>query len=251
MQTQKTTAKTGFTLVELLVVIAIIAVLAVVGFSVAPKMMKKAKQTRSMGNMRQVAIMMNAYAAENGGKLPAPREDNSGNNGSTPNPDRPSNWHWHQAIIEEAYPDVPIWKIVGDREWWKEADPIVLNPQFKDNDAFQPWYPGYAMNFGIAANVLKTGGWFAQSRHRTHLSSIPDPALTPLIVPHWDWHTSNFLSGTALTSDKRSDDFLIDGKLNITFVDGHSELIRFADSNGTRLANSEYTERDLHKMPKL
>lgn len=245
----------GFTLVELLVVIAIIAVLAVVTFGVAGKMMKKSQQTTSMGNMRQIAILMNGYAAENNGKLPPPREENTGQRDSVANPNRPSQWHWHQAIIESAYPNVPYGTIMGDMKWWKTNKPIVMNPQFEKDAKFTPYWPGYAMNFKIGENVLKQqdsgASWYKQAQFRTHMSSIPDPARTPLIVPHWDWHSANFLSGKALNADARSDRFLIEGKLNVTFVDGHSELIRFADDKGKRLTTSEYAERELDKQPKL
>lgn len=251
MTNPKTRHSRGFTLVELLVVIAIIAVLAVVAFSVGPKMIRKSKQTKSMGNMRQVAILMNGYAAENGGKLPALREDNTGQNGSESNPGRPSQWHWHQAIIEDIYSDVPYATIMGDLKWWKTNEPIVMNPQFENDPQFTPYYPGYAMNLSIAKNVGGNEDFFIASRYRVNLASIPDPARTPLILPHWDWHSSQFLSGKALNSDPRSNRFLIDGRMNITFVDGHSELIQFADKDGKRLPVSEYAERELDKMPKL
>ncbi len=256
MKTPKSSFRTGFTLVELLVTIAIIAVLAAAAFTFAPKALKKAKQTASINNMRQVAILMTGYAVEHGGKLPAPREENTGENGSESNPDRPRYFHWHQAIVEETVPDATIQQILGDTEWWRAVEPITANPQFLKTEHFKPWFSGYAINFRISENVMNnsTGGgnsWFAQSRFRARLSAIPDPARTPYFVPHWDWHTSNFYQGNKLNSDPRADVFLIDGKLNVTFVDGHSELIQFAAADGERIENAEFFRRDLHRMPKF
>ena len=244
-------AKRGFTLVELLVVVAIIATLAAVTFTIAPKMIKKSKQVASISNMRQVAILMNGYAAENGGKLPAPREENTGNNGSTRNTSLPGMAHWHEVIIADIYPGVTRAQIGGDRNWWISFSPIVANPQFLKTPDFETWYPGFAMNFNIAANVLSGAGWFEQSRYRTPVSSIPDLARTPLLMPHFDWHSSRFLSGNALTSNTKQNVFLIDGKLNIVFVDGHSELIQFTKPDMTRIPNCEYVKRKLHLMPIL
>ena len=243
----------GFTLVELLVVIAIVSVLATVVFSFTQKGLRKARQVTSVGNMRQIAILMSGYAAENGGRLPALREQNNGQEGSVLDASKPGFWHWHQALVFSTVPEATVSQVASDLNWWKQVQPIVVNPQFIKSPSFSLSRPGYAMNFSISANVTGSSDWFKNSRYRTHLSSIPDPARTPLLVPHWDWHSSGFLSGRRLNSDVRANRFLIDGKLNVTFVDGHSELIQFTDAakNNQRIANSEYVRRELHLMPKL
>ncbi len=249
----------GFTLIEVLVVIAIIAVLAIVSFTIGPKMQAKAKMSKSVNNMRQIGIMMRSYGAENGDRLPAPREDNTGDNGSTRNPDRPGHVHWHQAILFDLYPSVSAATVTGDKSWWATNEPIVKNPQFA-KDQFEPWYPGYAMNFKISENVMSrigsAGGWFGQSRFLTPLSMIPEPARTPLLMPHWDWHSSNFLVGNLLNSPKdaqnpkgKAAQFMIDGKMNIIFVDGHAEIIQVAKPDGSTTQNNEYVRRRLHLMP--
>ena len=112
----------GFTLVELLIVIAIIAVLSVVGFSFASKSMKKAKQTRSIGNMRQITQMVNAYAAENGGRLMPIKDQRIDENGGE------YHVHWHQAIVEDTMPSVDRADYIWNKNWWLENEPIVLNP---------------------------------------------------------------------------------------------------------------------------
>lgn len=59
------TPKSGFTLVEVLVVIAIIAVLASVVFVMMPRIRRSAQTTNSMGNLRQIHALMMGYVTEN------------------------------------------------------------------------------------------------------------------------------------------------------------------------------------------
>jgi prepilin-type N-terminal cleavage/methylation domain-containing protein/prepilin-type processing-associated H-X9-DG protein len=60
----------GFTLIELLVVIAIIAILAGILFPVFAKARDRAKQSRSLSNIRQLATAVQEYASDNEDHLP-------------------------------------------------------------------------------------------------------------------------------------------------------------------------------------
>ncbi len=71
MKLSRKSSKVGFTLVELLVVIVIIAALAALSFTVGPKMLRKAKATEAMQNLRQLGPLLSAIAADNEMKLPA------------------------------------------------------------------------------------------------------------------------------------------------------------------------------------
>jgi len=62
--------KRGFTLIELLVVIAIIAILAAILFPVFAKAREKARQTKCISNVRQIAMASLMYAQENNERLP-------------------------------------------------------------------------------------------------------------------------------------------------------------------------------------
>jgi len=62
--------KRGFTLIELLVVIAIIAILAAILFPVFAKAREKARQTKCISNLRQIAMGALMYAQENNEMLP-------------------------------------------------------------------------------------------------------------------------------------------------------------------------------------
>ncbi|HEY3267119.1 MAG TPA: prepilin-type N-terminal cleavage/methylation domain-containing protein [Armatimonadota bacterium] len=62
--------KTGFTLIELLVVIAIIAILAAILFPVFARARDRARQARSLSNIRQLAVAMQGYCQDNGETFP-------------------------------------------------------------------------------------------------------------------------------------------------------------------------------------
>ncbi len=237
----------GFTLVELLVVITIIVVLAAVTLIVSKRMVSNAKAAKSVGNMREVSTMVIAHAAENGGRLPALREFNGFDT------DQPPNWHWNQLVASMQFPDVSKRTIADEKDWWLQHEPLAKNPMMPKS-LFETYYSGYAMNLFIAENhYQKTNArdWEMILRHQTPLAALQSPERTPLIVPHWNWHTGDLLSGTKLHNIDKSRHFLNAGKMNIGFVDGHVEAIAFANSKGDALPVSEYASRGLHQMPKF
>lgn len=62
----------AFTLIELLVVIAIVAILAAILFPVITKARERARQTRCLANLKQLAVACRMYADENHGYSPNP-----------------------------------------------------------------------------------------------------------------------------------------------------------------------------------
>jgi len=62
--------KSGFTLVEVLIVCAIIATLALLGTMVASQGKMAANQAACASNMRQIGTAIVSYAGDNNGKLP-------------------------------------------------------------------------------------------------------------------------------------------------------------------------------------
>lgn len=247
MKPRLRSATTGFTLVEMLVVIVIIVVLAALSFFASRRMVESARNTRSVSNMREVGTLVLTHAADNNGRLPALREF------SGDEPGQPMNWHWNQQVAALQYPEVERKTIASDIDWWWRNEPLVKNPRMP-KEYFETWYTGYAMNLFIAENhYTRTNSrdWEMMLRHEVPLAALTDPARTPLIVPHWNWHTGDLLSGTRLNDINRSSHFLHNGGMSVVFADGHIESLRFTDEDGEPLAVCEYAERGLDRMPEF
>jgi prepilin-type N-terminal cleavage/methylation domain-containing protein/prepilin-type processing-associated H-X9-DG protein len=247
MKSNRYRPHSGFTLVELLVVIAIIVTLAGVTFFVSRSMLQKAKMTKSLGNMRQVGALVITHTTDNGGKLPALREFNGFDT------EQPPNWHWNQQVASLQFSDVSKRTIADDKDWWTTNEPLALNPLMPES-MLQTYLPGYAMNLFISERHYQRSNardWEMILRHQTPLAALQNPERTPLIVPHWNWHTGDLLAGTRLNNIEKSRHFLNDGMMAIVFLDGHVESLRFADSKGNALPVCEYAKRGLHLMPKF
>lgn len=67
---QRSVAKTGFTLVEILVVIAILGVLAAILFPVLGLIRERGRQTACIGNLQQLYKAFAMYAQSHDGRLP-------------------------------------------------------------------------------------------------------------------------------------------------------------------------------------
>lgn len=233
---------TGFTLVELLVVIAIIGTLAALAFAMGPKMMKRGAAAKSTQNIRQIGTLIMGYTGDSAGKLPPMRgevQDASGKWVET---------HWHQALLLQAYPDVPLASM--DDKWYESVKPFMRNPlctKTSKPSAFANWNPGYAMNRQIASNLKLnvseswTPGENGPQTTQVPLFAIPDPSLTPIVAPRGDWHY--------VASDLQSPDlkgFLVEGKMPVLFIDGHVETMTPND-----YALPRPKGRDLGNVPKL
>lgn len=64
--------RSGFTLVELLVVIGIILVLAALGWGAFQNVQKRAFRTQDAANLRQIGVAIHQYTADNDNRLPGP-----------------------------------------------------------------------------------------------------------------------------------------------------------------------------------
>lgn len=228
-------------------VIAIVMVLAALSFTVVGRMMANGRTTKSLNNMRQISGFIMLYAVDSGDRLPALREFND-----TDDPSQPVNWHWNQEVASMEFPDADMTTISENKEWWWRNTPVALNPQMS-KDAFETYYSGYAMNLSISEHHYtrsRARDWEMILRNQPPLTSVADPARTPLLVPHWNWHTGDLLSGDQLNDIGRSRPFLNKGKLIVLFVDGHTEMISFATKdNEEPLEVSEYAEKGYHQMP--
>ncbi|MES2982799.1 MAG: type II secretion system protein [Verrucomicrobiota bacterium] len=62
--------KNGFTLMELLITIAVIVVLSGIAVPVSISMIEKSRQTKCLGNLRQIGVGLQMYLADNADYLP-------------------------------------------------------------------------------------------------------------------------------------------------------------------------------------
>ncbi len=240
MRNHKKPNSRGFTLVELLVVIAIIAVLAAVAFSLGPKMLRKAKATEAMQNLRQIGPVLSTYASEHNNKLPPIRAEVKFPDGST------GEQYWHEACLALMYPNTALSEFKS-QVWWDNNKTIFRNPLLKKNSkprGFSPTSPGFGMNEMIAENIAisTTGsapGHLQNIAVSVPLAAIPDPGRTPIVAPsdtyyyrYDDAQISQFQRGTLK-------ELSTDGKVPILFLDGHAEA----------MTPKEYRARNLSKIP--
>ena len=69
-------SRTGFSLVELLVVVGIIALLAGLLLSAVSRVRETAQSTRCLSNLHSISVAFNAYASDNDLRLPDPASTN-------------------------------------------------------------------------------------------------------------------------------------------------------------------------------
>ncbi len=234
------TKKSGFTLVELLVVIVIVAALAALSFTVGPKMLAKGKATEAMQNMRQLGPLLATYATDHEMRLPPARAATTLPDGTT------ANVQWNEACLALLFPDVDPAEF-KKKTWWAKNKTFIRNPLFKETAKPRGWTPlnpGYALNQMIAENLALASTGVVPSQNElltiaVPLASLADPSRTPLIAPcdnyfyRYDEPELNlFKSGTLK-------DFLTDGKVPVLFVDGHIEQV----------SPSDYLERKLFLVP--
>ncbi len=224
----------GFTLIELLVVIVIIAALAALSFTVLPRMMRKAKASEAMSNLRQFAPLLTSYATDHSMILPAAKDNEVVVDGVS------VRLQWTEVCLNQLFPDVAVTKFT-DKAWWEQTKPFLRNPLYK---SWTPANPGYALNEMIAVNVdaareLPSGT--DPLKIAVPLAAIPDPARTPWIAPGVDLHYRLSSAGDATAFKSGSlKDLLVEGKFAVLFVDGHIETI----------APTEYVNRKLYEFPR-
>ena len=229
----------GFTLVELLVVIVIIAALAALSFTVGPKILRKAKATEAMQNLRQLGPLMSAIASDNEMKLPAIL-------GPVVQPDGTSPiLQWNEVCLTTLYPDTAPADF-KTKQWWDGKKVFLRNPLLQETAKPRGWAPlnpGYAFNEMIAENLAAAKGPIPAHADLVAISvplaALGDPGRTPLIAPCDNYfyrydaaEVAGFKSGTLK-------DLTTDGKVSILFVDGHIEI----------MTPDDYVARKLFEVP--
>jgi prepilin-type N-terminal cleavage/methylation domain-containing protein len=225
------TRNRGFTLVELLVVIAIIAVLASTTAVMAPKMRKKGLQTKEITNMRQIMAMMNTYSIDNSNRFPPAATKGVDN-------DTGKDIYWFTQL-QQAVNNDDLAKLAKN-DWWKSNPSIFLNPLMPKNKISASTV-GYAMNAALAVNIAKSRGDSLENDLSVYtpinIIGVREPERTPIVMPHWSYA---YICNPKEAADKRFNDFLVNDRLPVLYMDGH------VDSMTTK----EYAKKELYLLPK-
>lgn len=200
--------RSGFTLIELLTVVAIIGVLAGLVFAIVPKVLRNARKTQCVSNLRQIGAAMNLYASERKGVYLSPNNEVIQPDGSTIT----RSW-W---ILLGTYLDPKYG--VGN----VQQNQVYLCPEA--HTSFDPVVPRrtYALN---------TEGTDEKIPNR--VLSISKPAQTLFVIDAAkegagpDSYTRFRYTATpqiGISADPRHD-----GRFNALFVDGHVAALQPAD----------------------
>lgn len=195
--------RSGFTLVELLVVVAIIAVLAMLLMPAAKGFIDKGKTAKCAANLKTLAVGALRYAGENNGRLPAANaNDVAGPHKS-----------WHHAALGDtnSYTDArkgPDVMYCPCMEW----------PQ-RDGSIAPPFDYSYGINVRIA------GVSYTNNAQSIRLQRLAKPSQVILLADGacYDednghaWQLDNRGSGTKNYISKKNHG----GGANVAWADGH------------------------------
>jgi prepilin-type N-terminal cleavage/methylation domain-containing protein/prepilin-type processing-associated H-X9-DG protein len=174
----KRTERTGFTLVELLVVIGIIAVLVGILLPTLSKARDQAKRASCASRLREIANVVHIYAVENKSKVPP------GNRDQTP-PEEHTIW-----ISQNTY-DIFTRKLQNPK--------MLACPSFEDTQPAKPkpigWVLGYSYLGGreLLRAATDPGDWKSPLRlgERSQQSAGSPAGTTALACDFNDWSPAN------------------------------------------------------------
>ncbi len=185
MLDRKVANAAGFTLVELLATVAIVGVLATLVLGIAPKVLARSQQAECTGNLRKLGAATQMYINENGGQLPM--------TGSAPYNSPP----WYQPLVPYA-----------DAQMKKGSQLAISESGIK---LFQcPAYrPPPERDVTYAPNVLSAN---------LRQAAIEQPSKKIWLITSTDSYSVNY-------SGLQRVNFPHNGKANVLYFDGHSELV--------------------------
>ena len=194
--------KSGFTLLELLVVIAVIGVLASLTSSVIAHAHSEAQATQCVSNLRQWGVALNLYCADNYGYTPRRGQ------GVQPVTIINRSTDWFNALP-------PYLGMATFNDLVQQGNPpqagansIFVCPAAKLGTA-GPYFLAYAMNMYLSP-------WIRPQPHK--LQELPNPSQLAFMADGPSCWASTVPSSQGYSVVARHE-----GRANVAFVDGHVE----------------------------
>lgn len=214
--------RSGFTLVELLVVVTIIGILIALVIPGVGAIREKSDRVKCASNLRQIGIALQNYAGENNGELPPAKDNRYPGDGRV----------WFQALEpyvgKNAFDPKSSASLVCP-EWRKiyNSDPAYANRPATDWDR-----TGYGMSYRMVGSPTK--GWpFGGTQGPEFVFRIlmlNEVSKTIVVTDNvsWNWgvHSANYASGQHFNPANGRKRGLRHGKgANYLFGDSHVEFL--------------------------
>jgi len=219
--------RSGFTLVELLIVITIILVLAALSVMGFKRLCEKADLVTTVKRIRGFSDANALYATDHNGKyVPVFAFDEDGQGAVM--------WHYNRAYLEA---------LIGDKEEFETAEPFegidglpeqVLDPVVIR--AKKKYWSRISASFGYNGENLTGGAWGAPNAAASRsIASMSYPDETCAFITATDWRAKQ--SGGLLWENSPVEGKTGDGKIAyrhqgkavVAFFDGHTSLISIAE----------------------
>lgn len=211
------TSRSGFTIIELLVVIVVISVLASLVFSVYMRSKEKGRQTQCLSNLRQLGQASLMYAQENNGLFPP-----YVNEESTPQ-------RWESIPIHGGYPladhlNAALMPYVNNRKiFYCPTDPYA-------GKSISVWavyhlYSSYAYRFSSDATITDDGHteWFV-ARNENEVVHVPPSEYVLILETNNDYKSG--LPNNAIKPEANVSGCEHFGQRNCVYADGHTASLK-------------------------
>ena len=214
MQVQPQSKRTGFTLVELLVVIVVIMILARLLFPALNSVREAGKSTRCKSNLRQLQVAALQYAVDSGGNLPCAASYNDKNSLGT--------WDHHQGWLEwAAYTHSPSLGTAGN---YSQSNACIANGALFAYVRSTGVYacPSRTNVWAYSMNATVSGASFINNAVPANTLLFGDSAVATVVGPS----SAGFYPVANATRVKIAGQLWNhprSGKANAVFLDGHVE----------------------------